>query len=78
MQTIGNRIRHRREALGLTRKAVAESSGIHLSPAPLAISVWPHQELVALFEGTEGGEKRALGMSSIETDSLLSAAAEDV
>lgn len=24
------------------------------APAPLAISVWPHQELVALFEGTEG------------------------
>jgi transcriptional regulator with XRE-family HTH domain len=30
-RVIGNKIRHRREALGLTRKEVAESSGIHLS-----------------------------------------------
>ncbi|MGY6125396.1 helix-turn-helix transcriptional regulator [Paraburkholderia strydomiana] len=30
-RVIGDKIRHRREALGLTRKAVAEASGIHLS-----------------------------------------------
>lgn len=30
-RVIGNKIRHQREALGLTRKAVAESTGIHLS-----------------------------------------------
>lgn len=41
-------------ARGNQRYLGAVSEEAARAPAPLAISVWPHQEVVALFEGTEG------------------------
>ncbi|TCG01089.1 hypothetical protein BZM26_10095 [Paraburkholderia strydomiana] len=61
MQTIGNRIRHRREALGLTRKAVAESSGIHAS----SISRWEVRGVPKAFSQHDAQQlAQALGVSS--------------
>lgn len=41
-------------AWGSQRYLDAVSEEAARAPVPLAISVWPHQELVALFEGTNG------------------------